>query len=217
MPVAECSSCNSTDHEDVSPKSRWIWEEEHLLAAARGGDRTAFGELIERSAEKIFNTALQITRNREDAEDAVQESFLSALLHLHDFDGRSRFSTWLTRIAINAALMRLRRNRRLGEVPIEAKADLGEEPEHLEFAGDVPDPEEWYVEHERHGKLREAILKLRPALRKAVEVYHIKERSVRETAETLEISMEAAKGRLYQARAALRRAPQIRSIYESSL
>jgi RNA polymerase sigma-70 factor (ECF subfamily) len=102
MPVAECSSCNSTDHEDVLRKSRWIWEEEHLVAAARGGDRTAFGELIERSAEKIFHTALQITRNREDAEDAVQESFLSALLHLHDFDGRSRFSTWLTRIACQA-------------------------------------------------------------------------------------------------------------------
>src|SRR5580692_2986047 len=146
MPVAECNSCSSAESEVVLPKSTWIGEEERLLAAARGGDRGAFGELIERSAPKVFHTTLRITGNREDAEDALQESFLSALLHLHDFDGRSRFSTWLTRIAINSALMKLRKNRTLREVPMETKTDLDEEPEQHEFASDVPDPEKWYVE-----------------------------------------------------------------------
>lgn len=217
MPVAECNSCGSAESEVVSPKSAWIGAEERLLAAARGGDRAAFGELVERSADKVFHTTLRITRNREDAEDALQESFLSALLHLHDFDGRSRFSTWLTRIAINAALMRLRKNRTLREVPMETKADLDEEPEPYEFADDVPDPELWYVEYERHSILREAIFNLPPALRKAVEAYHLRERSIRETAEMLDISMEAVKGRLYHARAVLRKAPQIRRIRESNL
>lgn len=217
MPVAECNSCGSAESEVVSPKSAWIGAEERLLAAARGGDRAAFGELVERSADKVFHTTLRITGNREDAEDALQESFLSALLHLHDFDGRSRFSTWLTRIAINTALMRLRKNRTLREVPMETKADLDEEPEPYEFADDVPDPELWYVEYERHSILREAIFNLPPALRKAVEAYHLRERSIRETAEMLDISMEAVKGRLYHARAVLRKAPQIRRIRESNL
>jgi RNA polymerase sigma-70 factor (ECF subfamily) len=217
MPVAECLSCGSTGNGAVSPKSTWITEEERLLAAAKGGDRAAFGELIELSADKVFHTTLRITGNREDAEDALQESFLSALLHLHDFDCRSRFSTWLTRIAINAALMRLRNNRILREVPMETKADADEEPEQHEFASDVPDPEKWYVEHERHSILREAIFNLRPAFRMAVEAYHLRERSIRETAEMLDISMEAVKGRLHHARALLRRAPRIRSISESNL
>lgn len=217
MPVAECVSYSAGDTEDVSSRSVWIGGEERLLAAAKCGDRAAFGELIERCAGKLVQTALRITGNREDAEDAVQEAYLSAMLHLQSFDGRSTFSTWMTRIAINAALMRLRRNRRLREVPIETKADLGEEPEEREFAGEEPNPEQWYEEHESKRMVREAVLHLRPTLRKAVEYYHLKERSIQETAEMLEISMEAVKGRLYQARAALRRAPQIRRMICSQL
>jgi RNA polymerase sigma-70 factor (ECF subfamily) len=216
MAVAECNSCSSAENDVVSPKPTWITEEERLLAAARGGDRAAFGKLIELSADKVFLTALRITGNREDAEDALQESFLSALLHLHDFDGRSRFSTWLTRIAINAALLRLRKNRTLCAAPIETKADLHEEPEQHEFASDAPDPEQWYVEYERLNILREAIFNLRPALRKAVEAYHLRERSIRETAEMLDISMEAVKGRLHRARSVLRQAPWIRTICDSN-
>jgi RNA polymerase sigma factor (sigma-70 family) len=216
MPVAECNSCSSAESEVVPPKSTWIGAEERLLAAAKGGDRAAFGELVELSADKVFHTTLRITGNREDAEDALQESFLRALLHLHDFDGRSRFSTWLTRIAINAALMRLRNNRTLREVPMETKADSDEEPEQQEFASDVLDPEKWNVEHERHNILREAIFNLRPAFRMAVEAYHLRERSIRETAEMLDISMEAVKGRLHHARALLRQAPRIRSISGSN-
>jgi RNA polymerase sigma factor (sigma-70 family) len=90
-----------------------------LLSAAKKGDQAAFGQLFERHSKKIFHSTLRITRNHEDAEDALQDCFLSGLLHLNDFDGRSQLSTWLTRIAINAALMKLRRNRYSKEVPME--------------------------------------------------------------------------------------------------
>ena len=78
--------------------------EEHLLAAAQEGDQAAYGEMCKRHSKKILRVTLRITRNYEDAEDALQECFLRAMIHIRDFDGRSQFSTWLTRIAINAAL-----------------------------------------------------------------------------------------------------------------
>lgn len=92
--------------------------EARLLSAARQGQQAAFGELCERHAKRIYHTALRVTRNHEDAEDALQDSFLSAFVHLRKFDARSSFSTWLTRIAINAALMKLRRNRGSREIPM---------------------------------------------------------------------------------------------------
>jgi RNA polymerase sigma factor (sigma-70 family) len=217
VPAAECVCHSAGDTESVSGGSLWMGEEERLLAAAKCGDRAAFGELFERCAGKLLHTTLRITGNREDAEDAVQEAYLSAMLHLQSFDERSTFSTWLTRIAINAALMKLRRNRRLREVPMEMKANSGDEPEEQEFAGEEPNPEQWYVEHESQRIVREAVFHLRPTLRKAVEFYHLKEQSIQETAEMLDISMEAVKGRLYQARAALRRAPRIRKMIGSPL
>src|SRR6202163_67009 len=86
----------------------------------------------------------RITRNREDAEDAAQECFLSAFVHLKDFDGRSQFATWLTRIAINAALMKLRKNRGAREVPIDEPNPSIESVAQREFRDDAPDPEESY-------------------------------------------------------------------------
>ena len=83
------------------------WSEEQLIAAAKTGKRAPFGELCERHMKQVSCVTRRIIRNREDAEDAVQDCFLSAFVHLKDFDGRSRFATWLTRIAINAALMKL--------------------------------------------------------------------------------------------------------------
>src|SRR5712664_3399190 len=87
------------------------WSEELLIAAAKTGRRAPFGELCERHMKQVSCVTRRIMRNREDAEDAAQECFLNAFVHLKDFDGRSRFATWLTRIAINAALMKLRKNR----------------------------------------------------------------------------------------------------------
>jgi RNA polymerase sigma-70 factor (ECF subfamily) len=190
-------------------------DEDRLVAAAKDGNRDAFGELIERHTDKVFHITRRIARNREDAEDAVQESVASALVHLGSFDGRSRFSTWLTRIAINAALMRLRKSRGMREVPMEEPAERGEVPPRYEVTDAAPDPEEWYAEHERRRILRQAIVELRPKLRETTEVHHLKQGSLQETAEMLGISTAAAKARLFQARTALRQAPQIKAICES--
>jgi RNA polymerase sigma factor (sigma-70 family) len=178
----------------------------HLLSAARKGDQAAFGALFERHSKKIFHSTLRITRNREDAEDALQDCFLSGLLHLNDFDGRSQLSTWLTRIAINAALMKLRRNRYSREVPMEFTDEEGKERPRLHLIDGSLNPEESYTRRERASLLRDALGSLRPRIREAIEICQLQERSVRETARKLGISTAAAKGRLFHARIALRKA-----------
>ena len=106
--------------------------EERLIARAKSGKREAFGELCDRHANKIFRVTFRITRNREDAEDAVQDAFLSAFVHLKDFDERSRFGTWLTRIAINAALGKLRKKRGMRELPMDEPGSTDEPRSHFE-------------------------------------------------------------------------------------
>jgi RNA polymerase sigma-70 factor (ECF subfamily) len=113
-------------------------DDDQLVAAAKDGNREAFGELVKRHADRVFHTTLCITRTREDAGDAVQEAFVSALVHLEGFDGRARFSTWLRRIAINAALMRLRKHRTSREVPMEEPADQNEASAHCEVTDAAP-------------------------------------------------------------------------------
>jgi RNA polymerase sigma-70 factor, ECF subfamily len=191
-------------------------EEDKLVAAARGGDRDAFGELVERHFGRVFRTTRRITRHREDAEDVVQESLANAFVHLEGFTGAAWFSTWLTRIAINAALMRLRKKRLAREVPMEESIDQTEGTVAYEPMDAAPTPEEWYAERELCMILREAVVKLRPTLREAVEVHQMEIRSVQETAEILGISTQAAKGRLFHARAALRRKPHLRAICEGN-
>jgi RNA polymerase sigma factor (sigma-70 family) len=185
-----------------------------LVAIAKKGHRPAFDELYKRHAEQMFRTTRRITRNREDAEDAVQECFLNAFVHLKSFDGRSRFSTWLTRIAVNAALMKLRKNRCRREVPTEGPIGKSEVlPENL-----VPDPslnpEERYAKSEREVIFRESVAKLRPAIRKVVEI-QLQDCSLIEAAGALGISFTAAKARLFHARAALRKASQLQSVVPS--
>ena len=177
-----------------------------LLSAAKKGDRAAFGELFERHSKKIFHSTLRITRNREDAEDALQDCFLRGLLHLNDFDGRSQLSTWLTRIAINAALMKLRRNRYSKEVSMEFVDEEGKERPRFQLIDGALNPEDTFVERERAKILHDALGVLRPRVRAAIEICQLQECSVRETARKLGISTAAAKGRLFHARVALRKA-----------
>ena len=112
MSVTEATTLNSKGSGACVCDPRMV-NDECLVAAAKSGDRAAFDELCERHAQKMFRISHRITRNREDAEDAVQECFLNAFIRLKSFDERSRFSTWLTRIAMNAALMKLRKKTRL--------------------------------------------------------------------------------------------------------
>jgi RNA polymerase sigma factor (sigma-70 family) len=180
--------------------------EAHLVSEAKKGHQGALGELCERHFQKLFRTALRITRNREDAEDALQDSFLSAFVHIRKFDGRSSFYTWLTRIAINSALMKLRKNRACREISIDEPIDIGEEQVHCEPADSSPDPEARCGQHERAKMITGAVRLLRPAIRQAVEIRHLQEFSIKETAQALGISVEATKGRLFHARVALRKA-----------
>jgi RNA polymerase sigma factor (sigma-70 family) len=184
--------------------------EASLVSAAKSGQRAAFGELCERHAKRILHTALRVTRCLEDAEDAVQDSFLSAFVHLESFDGRSSFATWLTRIAINAALMKLRKNRGSREIPMDESIGAGEVLTLFEPADTRPDPEERFAQLERQRVVVGAVRRLRPALRKVIEIREFHEASMKETAQTLGLTVTAAKGRLFHARAALRKSLRLK-------
>jgi RNA polymerase sigma-70 factor (ECF subfamily) len=188
------------------------WSEEQLIAAAKGGERAPFGELYERHMKRVSCVTRRITRNREDAEDAAQDCFLNAFVHLKDFDGRSQFATWLTRIAINAALMKLRKNRRAREVPIDEPNSSSETVAQREFPYDAPDPEESCSLRERKQIVVSAISGLRPRARNVVELFHIQEHSIRETAQILGISTGAAKARMFHAKIVLHRMPLLQSV-----
>jgi RNA polymerase sigma factor (sigma-70 family) len=192
------------------------WSEEQLIAAAKTGRRAPFGELCERHVKKVSRVIHRITRNREDAEDAAQECFLNAFIHLKDFDGRSQFATWLTRIAINAALMKLRKNRGAREVPIGEANPSSEPVAQREFRYDAPDPEERCSLRERKRIVKSAISGLRPRARNVVELIHLQEHSIRETAQILGISTAAVKTRMFHARVALHRMPLLQSVARSN-
>jgi RNA polymerase sigma factor (sigma-70 family) len=178
--------------------------DEALVAGAKMGHGSFFDELHRRHRERMFRVACCITRHREDAQDAVQESFLSAFVHLEKFEKRAKFSTWLTHIAINAALMKVRKNRASRNVRVEDAVDA------VGLRDSAPNPEETYARTEQKAALRDAIAKLRPTLRSVVELHDLWEYSLHEIAETLGISVAAAKARLFHARAALRRAAELK-------
>jgi RNA polymerase sigma-70 factor, ECF subfamily len=184
--------------------------DERLVAIAKMGHRPAFDELHRRHAEKMLYLVRRITRHHEDAEDAVQESFLSAYAHLRKFDGRARFTTWLSRIAINAALVKLRKHRRSRELPMDDSSDAGELAFECELSDSAPNPEQVCATIEAEATLRAAIAKLRPSLREVVELHELREYSMPETADALGISVAATKGRLFHARAALRRRTELK-------
>jgi RNA polymerase sigma factor (sigma-70 family) len=182
-------------------------------AAAGNGDTWAFEQLYQQSAPRVLKTLYRITRNREDAEDALQEAFLNAFVHARDFGGRSSFTTWFTRIAINSALMILRKKRAHPEHSLdEDGGDAGSPPKTCIVADSAANPERLYAQAERERMLKVAVSDLRPTIRKAVEVGQLQDRSMRETAQALGISVAAAKARLFHARAALRRSRKLRSM-----
>jgi RNA polymerase sigma-70 factor, ECF subfamily len=192
------------------------WSEAQLIAAAKSGRRAPFGELCERHVRNVFRVIHRIMRNREDSEDAVQDCLLNAFVHIKDFDERSRFATWLTRIAINAALATLRKNHRKREIHMNEPSPASELEGHSEIQDDAPDPEEIYRFREWRELLNTAILGLPPRPRKVMELHQLQERSVEETAQILGISTAAVKAGMFHARAALRRMPLLQSLVMSN-
>ena len=178
-------------------------DEPILVAAAKAGDISAFDTLVNRYERKIFRLTQNITQNREDAEDAMQEAFLKAFEHLGDFEGNSRFYTWLVRIAVNQALMKLRR-RRSNIVSLDEEIDTGEDmmPREIEDWG--PSPIERYEQTEMGEILSKVIGELDPSFRIVFQLRDIEELSTEETAEALGLSVPAVKSRLLRARLKLR-------------
>jgi len=178
--------------------------EGRLIEAAKVGQTTAFVTLCERCSKRLFRAAHRITRNREDAEDAVQDALLLAFVHLRDFDGRSSFSTWLTRIAINSALMILRRKRATPSEPFEEIAQITTSAPSAKLPDPGPSPEVFYMQRERKRILFMAMKELTPAARKAIELRDLRELSTQETARILRLSVPAVKGRVFHGRRKLR-------------
>jgi RNA polymerase sigma-70 factor, ECF subfamily len=178
-------------------------DESALVAAAKAGDVSAFETLVGRYERKIFRLTQNITQNREDAEDAMQEAFLKAFEHLQAFEGNSRFYTWLVRIAVNQALMKLRK-RRPNVVSLDEEVDTGEDmvPREVEDWG--PSPMDRYEQTELSGILGKVIGELDPPFRIVFQLRDIEQLSTEETAEALSLSVPAVKSRLLRARLKLR-------------
>ena len=185
-------------------RSTDLRDESAFLVAAKSGDSAAFELLCKQSANIVFRVARRMMRNNEDAEDVLQEAYKQAFIHLKSFKGNSRFSTWLSRIAINAALMKLRKKQHLWDVSLD---DLVED-EQSSHRPDVEDqglnPEQLYAQTERQRILSEAMNELTPGTRKAIELREIDERSGEETAQIMGISVSAVKARVFHGRRKLR-------------
>ncbi|MDE3110181.1 MAG: sigma-70 family RNA polymerase sigma factor [Acidobacteriota bacterium] len=178
-------------------------DESALVSAAKTGDIQAFETLVSRYERKIFRLTQNITQNREDAEDAMQEAFLKAYEHLDGFQGNSRFYTWLVRIAVNQALMKLRR-RRTNIVSLDEDVDTSEDTMPREVEDWGPSPEERYQQSELGDILSKAIGDLDPGFRIVFQLRDIEQLSTEETAEALGLSVPAVKSRLLRARLKLR-------------
>ncbi len=179
-------------------------DEGELVVRAKAGDIQAFTDLVNRYERKIYRLAKHITQNDEDAEDVLQDAFLKAYEHLDSFQGNSKFYTWIVRIAVNEALMRLRKRRSDRTVPLDEPVDTGEEMVAREIAVWEDNPEQRYSREEMHDILEQAVESLKPDFRTVFVLRDIEELSTEETAETLGISVPAVKSRLLRARLALR-------------
>ena len=208
-------SITARDTESAGKQVTGQLSEQRLLTAAKTGNSASFESLCVPHLARLQKTALAITGNREDAEDAVQDSLIRAYVRMNDFRGASTFSTWLTRIVINSALMIRRKNRGARHVFLDDLPQAGEERRQIEIPHKDMDPEQTYVARERRKALHKAVSRLRPRVRAVVELGQLQEFSMKETAKVLNISVAAAKGRLFHARAALRRSAALRAIAQS--
>jgi RNA polymerase sigma-70 factor (ECF subfamily) len=176
----------------------------YLVAAAKDGDHQAYAELCRRHSKQILRTVLRITRNIADAEDTLQEALLKAYIHIGGFEGRSAFSSWLTRIAINSALMLSRKKRSQPVCSFESGSDVDDfrlfEPIETSY-----NPEESCIQNALEDEFDHAIRYLSPTLRAVVQIRYREDASVSEIAKILGISESAVKSRLLRARSKLRR------------
>ena len=199
--MSSCSVINNSFAQHLEPSDM---DDDLLVQSAQAGQEWAFVELCARNSKRVFNTIYGVTKNREDAEDALQDSMMRAFLHLKQFDGRSSFATWFTRIGINSALMILRKRRIRFETSIDATTE-GETWQTWQIADHSADPEKYYVAHEKSQHLKKAICRLPHALRLVVERGQMEGHSMKQIAQNMGISIPATKSRLARAKVALRK------------
>jgi len=181
-------------------------QEADLLLSAIAGETEAFENLVMPHRESIFRIVQRILRNREDAEDVVQAAFLHALRNLSSFQGRARFSSWLTRIAINTAFMHLRTSRhRTRETSIDEMTQGHESGHIVDLVEKRPNPEQACAEKEIRAVFNKAIDRLASDHIKVLHMRFVEELSVDEVAKTLEVPTGTVKARLHRARLALSR------------
>lgn len=181
-----------------------VSDELALVRAAKAGDISAFEQLVRRYDRNIFRIAQHITQNREDAEDVVQDAFLKAFENLSQFQEQSKFYTWLVRIAVNEALMRLRRRRPDRMVSLDEEIKTDEDTMPREVADWSPNPEQLYSQAELRDILTRTIQGLPGSFRTVFVLRDVEGLSTEETAEALELSIPAVKSRLLRARLQLR-------------
>jgi len=175
-------------------------QDEQLVSAAQNGSPEAFSEIYAKYSRRLYKTIIAITRNPEDAEDALQETFLRAFLALAAFEGRSSIYSWLTRIAINSALMLLRRRRRRPEVLFDLPADSWDDAPCLEIKDSAPGPEQICDLRQQRAPILRAIRNLDPTLRAPIQIHMTQECSIKQIGRALNISESAVKTRLHRAR-----------------
>jgi RNA polymerase sigma-70 factor (ECF subfamily) len=171
-----------------------------MVLAAQAGSAAAFAELYSTYSKRLFQTIFSITRNPHDAEEALQETFLRAYLAIKTFEGKSQIYTWLTRIAVNSALMVLRKQRIRSEVLFDPQPNDRWEMVFFELKDSAPNPEELCVLHQCQLKTLRAIRRLRPHLREPIRMRIKHGWSTREISRALNISEAAVKSRIYRAR-----------------
>jgi RNA polymerase sigma-70 factor (ECF subfamily) len=181
-----------------------VSDELALVNAAKKGDVTAFEELVRRYDRNVFRIANHITQNREDAEDVVQDAFLKAYSNLGQFQGQSKFYTWLVRIAVNEALMRLRRRRPERMVSLDEDVKTEDDSVPREVADWSPNPEQLYGQGELKEILTKTIQGLPASFRTVFVLRDVEGLSTEETADALNLSIPAVKSRLLRARLQLR-------------
>jgi RNA polymerase sigma-70 factor (ECF subfamily) len=180
-------------------------QEATLLASARAGDPAAFECLVMPHWDALLRVTQRILRNREDAEDAVQTAFLDAFRNLNCFRGSSRFSSWLTRIAMNAALMRLRVSRQKKETSLDELTEAGKARTSFLLVETRLNPEQEYLSKEGRVLLEKGLKKLRPLYVEVLHLRNLQEFSAKETAKMLELPVGTVKARLHRAHAKLAR------------
>lgn len=172
-----------------------------LLRRATSGDQDALERIFSRHSSALYQTALRLVGTPEEAEDVLQEGMLNAFRNLRRFEGRSQFSTWLTRIVINAALMRLRSRRARPVVSLDEKLSSEDDTTFADhFAGAGPNPEQLYAREELRGMLHRQLSRLSPVLRSAFLLREVQGLSTQEAAESLGVSEGTLKARLHRAK-----------------